>query len=137
VARLAAIASEFRTVVVFESPHRVAETVAALAGACGGDRPVAVLRELTKLHEEVWRGTLEGAQSWIDGVSPRGEYVVVIGGALPVAPATGEDVEAALVAKLAAGVDRKTAIADVAAGLGVPKRQAYEIAVQLRAPGGS
>jgi len=132
VARLTAIASEPRTVVVFESPHRVAETVAALAEACGGDRRVAVVRELTKLHEEVWRGTLGAAESWLKGVSPRGEYVVVVGGATPARPATEVDVEAALVAKLAAGVDRKTAIAEVAAALSVPKRSAYEIAVHLR-----
>jgi 16S rRNA (cytidine1402-2'-O)-methyltransferase len=132
VARLAAIATEPRTVVVFESPQRVAETIAALADACGGDRPVAVARELTKLHEEVWRGTLAAAQAWLAVVTPRGEYVVVVGAAPVVAPATGLDVEAALVAKLAAGVDRKTAIAEVAATLGVPKRSAYEIAVQLR-----
>lgn len=134
VSRLAAIASEPRTVVVFESPHRVADTVAALAGACGGKRPVAVLRELTKLHEEVWRGTLSAAAAWLDGVSPRGEYVVVVGGASPSPAATEVDVEAAMVAKLAAGVDRKTAIAEVAATLGVPKRQAYEVAVALRQP---
>jgi len=132
VARLAAIASEPRTVVVYESPHRVVETIDALAGACGGDRKVAVLRELTKLYEEVWRGTLSAAQAWLAGVSPRGEYVVVLGPALPVVAASPADVEAALVAKLAAGVDRKTAIAEVAATLGVPKRAAYEIAVQLR-----
>jgi 16S rRNA (cytidine1402-2'-O)-methyltransferase len=134
VSRLAAIASEPRTVVVFESPHRVADTVAALAGACGGQRPVAVLRELTKLHEEVWRGTLSAAAAWLDGASPRGEYVVVVGGAEPAAPATEVDVEAAMAAKLASGVDRKTAIAEVAATLGVPKRQAYEVAVALRQP---
>jgi len=134
VSRLAAIAAEPRTVVVFESPHRVAETLAALAGACGGDRPVAGVRELTKLHEVVWRGTLSAAQDWLSAVTPRGEYVVVVGGAPPLAPATELDVEAALVAKLAAGVDRKTAIAEVAASLGVPKRQAYEVAVALRRP---
>jgi 16S rRNA (cytidine1402-2'-O)-methyltransferase len=134
-ARLAAIASELRTVVVFESPHRVVETIAALTGACGGDRPVALLRELTKLHEEVWRGTLSAAQAWLSGVTPRGEYVVVVGGATPAVPATEADVHAALVAKLAAGVDRKTAIAEVAATLGVPKRAAYDIAVQLRGSG--
>ncbi len=135
VARLAAIAAEPRTVVVFESPHRVVETVAALALACGGERPAAVLRELTKLHEEVWRGTLEGAQRWLDGVSPRGEYVVVVGPAPPPGPPSGTDVQAAVMAKLADGVDRRTAVAEVAATLGVPKRQAYDAAVQLRSPG--
>jgi 16S rRNA (cytidine1402-2'-O)-methyltransferase len=135
VARLAAIAAETRTVVVFESPHRVVDTVAALALACGGERPAAVLRELTKLHEEVWRGTLGGAQRWLDGVSPRGEYVVVVGPAPPSGPPSETDVQAAVQAKLADGLDRRTAVAEVAAALGVPKRQAYDAAVQLRSSG--
>jgi 16S rRNA (cytidine1402-2'-O)-methyltransferase len=131
-ARLASIASEPRTVVLFESPHRVGRTVADLAEACGGDRPVAVARELTKLHEEVWRGTLGAAAAWIAREPPRGEYVVVVGGAPPPAAATARDVEAALVARLDAGMDRRRAVADVAASLGVPRRQAYDAAVELR-----
>ncbi len=62
--RLAVVAAEPRTTVLFEAPGRVAATLADLAGVCGGDRPVAVARELTKLHEEIWRGTLEGAAAW-------------------------------------------------------------------------
>jgi 16S rRNA (cytidine1402-2'-O)-methyltransferase len=133
-ARLAAIASEPRTVVLFESPRRVAETVADLAAACGGERPVAVARELTKIHEEVWRGTLSGAASWLGGTSPRGEYVVVVGGAPPAPPASTEDVEAAVAARIDAGVDSRTAVAEVAASLGVPRRDAYAAAVRLRPP---
>jgi len=56
--RLAALAGEPRTTVVYEAPGRLAATLADLAGACGPDRPGAVVRELTKVHEEVWRGTL-------------------------------------------------------------------------------
>jgi 16S rRNA (cytidine1402-2'-O)-methyltransferase len=76
--RLEAIAAETRTVVCFEAPTRVAATLADLARACGGDRGVAVARELTKLHEEVWRGTLEGALAEIGEQPTRGEYVVVV-----------------------------------------------------------
>ena len=57
--RLAAVAREPRTVVLYEAPHRVLATLGDLAAACGDDRPVALARELTKLHEEVWRGTLQ------------------------------------------------------------------------------
>ena len=57
--RVAAVAAEPRTVVLYEAPHRVARTVADLAAACGPERPVVLARELTKLHEEVWRGTLD------------------------------------------------------------------------------
>ena len=60
-ARLAEVAAERRTTVLYEAPHRLARTLADLAAACGADRRVAVARELTKLHEEVWRGTLAGS----------------------------------------------------------------------------
>jgi 16S rRNA (cytidine1402-2'-O)-methyltransferase len=132
-ARLASIGSDPRTVVLFESPHRVAETLADLAGVCGGDRPIALVRELTKVHEEVWRGTLANAQARVGEGSPRGEYVIVVGGSPSPAGATADDVEAALVARLDAGVDRRTAVTEVAASLGVPRRQAYDAAVRLRA----
>ncbi len=132
-ARLAAIASEVRTVVVFESPYRLAETLSELTEACGPDRPVALVRELTKVHEEVWRGALGGAVGRVAEQAPRGEYVVVVGGAPPPAGATEEEVEAALSARMGAGVDRRTAVAEVAASLGVPRRQAYDAAVRLGA----
>jgi 16S rRNA (cytidine1402-2'-O)-methyltransferase len=130
-ARLAAIAAEPRTIVLFESPRRVRSTVGMLASVCGADRPVAVAREMTKVHEEVWRGTLEGAVAWLSSVEPRGEYVLVVGGF--VAPAVDDDVvSAALAARLAAGEDRKTAVASVAGALGVPKRRVYDMGLRLR-----
>ena len=74
------MAAEPRTSVLFEAPGRVAATLTDLAAVCGADRPVAVARELTKLHEEVWRGTLAGAAAWAgDGL--RGEVVLVLAGA--------------------------------------------------------
>ncbi len=138
-ARLAAIAAEPRTVVLFESPHRVQATLLHLLGACGADRPVAVARELTKIHEEVWRGTVGDAVRWIDSVEPRGEYVIVVGPA-PVA-ARGEALDdeaitAALALRLAAGDDRKGAVAAVTAGLGVPRRRVYDLAVAMKKAGG-
>jgi 16S rRNA (cytidine1402-2'-O)-methyltransferase len=130
--RLAAVASEARTIVLFESPYRLAETVAELAAICGGDRPVAIVRELTKVHEQVWRGTLAAAVRWLEDTPPRGECVVVVGGAAPAAGATEDEVEAALSARIEAGADRRTAVAEVAASLGVPRRQAYDVAVRLK-----
>jgi 16S rRNA (cytidine1402-2'-O)-methyltransferase len=130
-ARLAAISAEPRTVVLFESPRRVQSTVGALASVCGPDRPVAIARELTKLHEEVWRGTLEEAVAWLSSVEPRGEYVVVVGGA--VAPMADDGaISTALAARLSAGEDRRTAVAAVAAALGISKRRVYEIGLRLR-----
>ena len=129
--RLKEIAGDTRTTILFEAPHRVRQTVADLAGAAGDLRRVAVARELTKMHEEVWRGALGAAVEHLATKEPRGEYVVVLDGAPPPAPAGEDDVEAALRARLEAGADKKSAIAEVAAALGVPKRVVYEIALSI------
>jgi 16S rRNA (cytidine1402-2'-O)-methyltransferase len=131
-ARLAEVAAEQRTVVLYEGPHRVVRTLSDLVDACGADRPVAVARELTKLHEQVWRGTLAGALAWAEEREPPGELVLVLGGAAP-APATSEDdVRSALLDALGAGTSVRDAAAQVASDLGVPRRQAYDLALRLR-----
>jgi len=129
--RLAEVATEQRTTVIFEAPHRVRQTVADLAGAAGGFRRVALVRELTKLHEEVWRGALEGAVEHLASKEPRGEFVIVLDGAPPPEPADESDVEAALRARLGAGTDKRTAIAEVTAALGVSKRLVYDTALRI------
>jgi 16S rRNA (cytidine1402-2'-O)-methyltransferase len=131
--RLGAVAHERRTVVLYEAPHRLARTLADLAGACGGERRVAIGRELTKLHEETWRGTLAEALTWVAEREPRGELVVVLDGAAPPDAATDAQVEAALLAELQSGATARDAAATVAAELGVPKRAVYDLAVRLRA----
>ena len=133
-ARLAAIAAEPRTVVLFESPRRVRSTVGTLASVCGPDRPVAIARELTKLHEEVWRGTMGGAVEWLSSVEPRGEYVLVVGGAPATAVVPDGAIESTLSDRLLKGDDPKKAVAMVAGALGVPKRRVYEIGLRLRNP---
>lgn len=130
--RLRHLASESRTTILYEAPHRVDATVRDLTDACGPDRPVALARELTKLFEEVWRGTLGELAEHLAANERRGEYVLVLGGAPPAPPATGDDITAALATRLAAGVDRKTAIAEVSAELRVPKRVVYDAALTLR-----
>jgi 16S rRNA (cytidine1402-2'-O)-methyltransferase len=129
--RIDALRSEPRTTILYEAPHRVRQTVAELAEALGALRGVAIVRELTKLHEEVWRGTLGGAVEHLAGSEPRGEYVLVLGGAAPPAEPSKEDVTAALRFRLDAGDDKKAATAAVAKELGVPKRTVYEIATRL------
>jgi 16S rRNA (cytidine1402-2'-O)-methyltransferase len=128
--RLTAIAGEERTVVLYESPNRVGATLVDLAGACGEDRRVAVVRELTKLYEEVWRGPLGEAAAHLGPAEARGEHVLVIEGRPP-RPAGEDDVRAALQERLAAGLSKKEAATDVAELLGVPKRRAYELALEL------
>ena len=80
-ARLKALATERRTIVLFESPRRVGATLQAIASTLGPDRPVSVARELTKVHEEVLRGTAGELAGKLDGEELRGEVVLVIGGA--------------------------------------------------------
>jgi 16S rRNA (cytidine1402-2'-O)-methyltransferase len=130
--RLDEVAAERRTVVLYEAPHRLARTLADLATACGGTRRVALARELTKLHEEVWRGTLAEAAARVDEVVPRGELVVVLDGAPEPQAPTADEVDAAVRARLEAGDSPRDAAAAVAAELGVAKRTAYEVAVRLR-----
>lgn len=135
---LSAVASEPATVVIYESPNRVAATVADLAQACGPERPVAATRELTKLHEEVWRGSLAQAVEWLASADePRGEWVLVVGPRpAEEAPAAGEEAIAeALRVRLAAGLERRDAVAEVAAELRVPKRTVYDCALALKERG--
>jgi 16S rRNA (cytidine1402-2'-O)-methyltransferase len=128
--RLAALADEERTAIVYEAPHRIARTLADLRDACGAERRVVVARELTKVHEELWRGTLEGACEWAEG-EPKGEIVIVLDGAEPPEAATDEQVVAMVRLALAAGLSTKDAVADVARELGVPRRHVYALATSL------
>lgn len=127
-ARLAEVAAERRTVVLYEAPHRLERTVRDLEAACGPDRRVALARELTKLHEEHWRGTLAEAAAHVAEREPRGEYVVVLAGAPEPAEADDEAVRRALDVARAEGLSTRDAAARVAVELGVPKRRAYELA---------
>jgi 16S rRNA (cytidine1402-2'-O)-methyltransferase len=126
--RLAALAGERRTTVLYEAPHRLARTLADLVATLGADRPVAICRELTKLHEEVWRGSLGEAAGRARAAEPRGEHVLVLGGAALPIPPDDDAVRDALAARQAAGDDRKTAIATVTRELQLPRRRVYELA---------
>jgi 16S rRNA (cytidine1402-2'-O)-methyltransferase len=134
--RLDEISLERRTVILYEAPHRVVRTVSDLRERLGGDRRIALARELTKLHEEVWRGTLDEATIRVAELEPRGEYVVVIEGAIDDdVPADDDAIRRALREAFGGGDDRKSAIATVAGALRVPKRRVYEIATALPRPG--
>ncbi|MFF0867207.1 16S rRNA (cytidine(1402)-2'-O)-methyltransferase [Nonomuraea sp. NPDC003560] len=125
--RLSALAAEERTMVFFEAPHRLAESLGAMAEAFGPDRPAAVCRELTKTYEEVRRGGLGELAEWAAG-GVKGEITVVVAGRVPGA---GEPDMDELVAevdrRVAEGEQRKIAIADVAKGAGVPRRELYDL----------
>lgn len=127
---LRALAAEPRTLVFFESPHRIADALRDLAEAFGGERRAAVCRELTKLHEEVARGTLaELAQRFAEGA--RGEIVLVVAGAEP-ATASLDDGVARVLALVASGARLKEASAEVAEHTGLSRRELYEEALRRR-----
>ena len=129
--RLAEISGERRTVVLYEAPHRVERTVADLATACGSHRRVVLARELTKLHEEVWRGTLGEAVAHVAEHGTRGEYVVIIEGTPAPPDADDGTIVASLQHELANGSDRRTAIATVTAVTGASKKRVYDLALTI------
>jgi 16S rRNA (cytidine1402-2'-O)-methyltransferase len=126
--RLAAVAAERRTTILFEAPHRLLRTLEDLAAACGPDRRVSVARELTKLHEEHRRSTLAEAIAHSLVTEPRGEHVLVLEGAPAPAEVDDDAIREALARLRAAGLSTRDAVADVAAALHVPKRRVYDLA---------
>jgi len=138
---LGAIASDRLTSVLFEAPPRLPETLRDLAESCGGSRRAAVCRELTKLHEEVARGTLAelGARF---AEAPRGELTLVVEGARESidAPATEPvkaaalDPDALIDARLAQGLGVREIARELAAEHGLDRREAYKRVVQRRGP---
>jgi 16S rRNA (cytidine1402-2'-O)-methyltransferase len=125
---LAQLLHEPRTAVFFEAPHRLAACLADAVAVLGGDRPAVVCRELTKLHEEVRRGSLAELAAWAADDRVRGEITVVLGGAVARRPTVGELLPAVR-ARLAGGERLKDAVAAVAAGSGVSKRELYDAAI--------
>jgi 16S rRNA (cytidine1402-2'-O)-methyltransferase len=124
------LAGERRTMVLYEAPHRLVRTLDDLATSLGGERRVALARELTKLHEETWRGTLAEAIDRAQEFEPRGEYVVVVDGADAPAPAQDVELAAALDRLRAEGMSTRDAVAEVAATYGVSKRRVYALATE-------
>jgi 16S rRNA (cytidine1402-2'-O)-methyltransferase len=138
-ARAAELADEPRTLVWFEAPHRLAASLADLAGALGAERPAAVCRELSKTYEEVRRDSLGALAAWAAGQDVRGEITLVVAGAPAAGPGTTVDAAglAARVAGLEAqGVPRKEAIALVARATGTPKRLVFDAVVAAKPPAG-
>ncbi|KJK11376.1 uroporphyrin-III methyltransferase [Terrabacter sp. 28] len=127
---LAEVADERRTLVFFEAPHRLAETLAAMRDAFGADRRAAVCRELTKTYEEVRRGTLAELAVWAsEGV--KGEITVVVAGAERAVPSL-EDAVAGIRQRVDAGERLKDVAADVAARTGLSKKALYDASLAAR-----
>ena len=134
--RLEALVREPRTMVFFEAPHRLADSLAALAAAFGGDRAAAVCRELTKTYEQVKRGPLSELAAWAEA-GVKGEITIVVGGA---GSPPAESYDATKLAELVeiaelAGMTRKEAVVNVGKATGAGRRAVFE-AVVARKHGG-
>ncbi len=130
--RLAEIADERRTIVLYEAPHRLLSTLRHLGGVCGDDRSAVVARELTKLHEEVVRGTLSDLVAHFETTEPRGEFVLVVTGRPTVSTVlTDDDLVVVLKRALDRGLSRRDAVVEVVAETGEPKRRVYGLANDL------
>ncbi|MBC7550396.1 MAG: 16S rRNA (cytidine(1402)-2'-O)-methyltransferase [Cellulomonas sp.] len=125
------LAGERRTMVFFESPRRLAQTLVAMATGFGADRPAAVCRELTKTYEEVVRLPLGELAAWAAGIEVLGEISVVVGGA-PARTASVADVVGEVLGRADAGERLKDAVAEVAEAAGVGKRELYAAAIAQR-----
>jgi len=130
--RLKEIAEEERTVILFESPHRLAATLKDLLEECGATRQVAVVRELTKVHEEIFRGSLEESLKWAEK-SIKGEIVIVLEAGTITSEIDDERLETVLKEILAGGVSTKDAAEEASRRLNVSRRRAYSTALDLRA----
>jgi 16S rRNA (cytidine1402-2'-O)-methyltransferase len=132
--RLAGLADERRTMVFFESPHRLADALTDAAAAFGESRPAAVCRELTKTYEEIRRGPLAELAAWAaDGV--KGEITLVVGGAPERAvELSAPELAAAVAQEEAAGATRKEAIRAVVVRTGLPRRAVYDAVLAAKTP---
>lgn len=135
-AALERLKTEPRTFMLYEAPHRVTDTLADLRDALG-DRPMAAARELTKLYEEVRRGTPAELLAHFEQHAPRGEFVLVISGAPPEAAAPAEEatpqaLAEAVAALEAKGMDRKAAMKEAGARFGLSKRDVYQALLELK-----
>ena len=127
---LASLVDEPRTVVFFESPHRLAGTLADAASTLGSDRRAAVCRELTKTYEEIKRGSLAELAEWADS-GVRGEITVVLAGAAPRSVSVG-DLVGEVAARVASGERLKSVAAEVAEAAGVSKKDLYDAVLASR-----
>lgn len=127
---LTELAAETRTLIFYESPHRTVETLHAMAAAFGADRQAAVARELTKLHEEVARGTLAELIEWAESKTVKGEIVIVVGPAPAASQATFAEALAQVRGLVADGERLKAATRRVGHGTGHSARELYNAALE-------
>ena len=131
-AHLDGLRSETRTMIFYEAPHKLTATLADLSAVFGAERRISLCRELTKLHEEVLRTTLGEAAAYYAEHAPRGEFVLIVEGAAPLAPEAVSEADAleSVRALIGQGLSRKDAVRRVSEQTGIPKNELYNAAVR-------
>lgn len=133
--RLELLKAESRTLIFYESPHHLRQTLQDLANSFGAYRPIVIGRELTKLYEEFWRGHIKDAIAYYQEKEPKGEFTLVVAGEVSGAPILSEDtLKEELMAIMLQGISRSQASRQLAQLTKVPRRQLYQLALSLPAP---
>ena len=132
-AHLESLIGEQRTMIFYEAPHKLLATLQSMAEVFGPDRQISLCRELTKLHEEVIRTTLDGAITLYNNQPPKGEFVLVVAGAEPEVKeaATVQDAVQRVSELMESGMSRKDAIKQTAKELDLPKNVVYDAAISI------
>ncbi|PZO40823.1 MAG: 16S rRNA (cytidine(1402)-2'-O)-methyltransferase [Pseudanabaena frigida] len=132
--RLEILRLETRTMILYEAPHRLLRTLEDLAASLGSERKIAIARELTKLHEEFWRGSIQDAIAYFTTHTPKGEFTLVLEGAKPsLKPVWTEDVILKELQNLIdSGISRSDASRQLADLADLPRRQIYQLALTLQ-----
>ncbi|WP_375472395.1 16S rRNA (cytidine(1402)-2'-O)-methyltransferase [uncultured Nostoc sp.] len=129
---LESLQTESRTLIFYESPHRLRDTLQDLALVWGSDRQIVLGRELTKLYEEFWRGTIAQAIAYYTQREPQGEYTLVVAGIPPSQPQlTEEELKAELKQLISQGISRSQASRQLAKFTSLPRRQLYQLALSI------
>ncbi|MBG1243522.1 16S rRNA (cytidine(1402)-2'-O)-methyltransferase [Nostoc sp. NZL] len=129
---LESLQTESRTLIFYESPHRLRDTLQDLAEVWGSDRQIVLGRELTKLYEEFWRGTIAEAIAHYSQREPQGEYTLVVAGIPAIQPQlTEEELKAELRQLISQGISRSQASRQLAKFTSLPRRQLYQLALSL------
>ncbi|CAD5982067.1 Ribosomal RNA small subunit methyltransferase I [Planktothrix tepida] len=130
--RLTLLQTESRTLILYEAPHRLLETLTDLAQSLGSKRSIVIARELTKLHEEFWRGTLAEAVQYYQDHNPKGELTLVIAGITETAtPLTEDQIKAELQRLIQEGMSHSEASRQIAEATSISRRQIYQLALTL------
>ena len=131
---LDSLKSERRTMIFYEAPHKLQNTLKDLTDAFGPERRISLCRELTKLHEQILRMTLGEALAYYTEIDPRGEYVLILEGAAEasVEALTLEDAVSLALERIASGASKKDAVREVSRETGFPKNALYDAVLRMQ-----